>query len=129
MQLIPTIEKKKLIKGYSHPISAQEISEGLFCVPQYQELKIQFYEAWSPYYPEAVKNKIKLRIFEIEYSNNGNFPSYWTIKVSPLPQSYRNEANKYLINIALPKMKLWLENVEISVIEDKKRTNYTNRWH
>jgi|WetSurMetagenome_2_1015567.scaffolds.fasta_scaffold29703_2 hypothetical protein len=133
MQLIPTRRKEKLPQGYSYPIGAQEISEGLFGVPQYQELKISFHSMWGISFTSHEALKKKLKILKISY--NSRFISShdlamrvpllprWYIKIHPLPKNYKQSANEYLINIALPKIKKWLINLEHTV-KDKKRTNF-----
>lgn len=123
MQLIPTRYKAKIPQEYSHPIGTQEISEGLFGVPQYQKLEISFSSVRSGYYRNMIQKERKINIFKISYSPRAIYIPTWNITISPLPQSYKQNANEHLVNITLPKIKKWLFNLE-NIDKDEKRTDF-----
>ncbi len=124
MELIPTKHKEKIPKGFSYPIGAKDLSEGLKGVPQYINFELWYRVKdtfWASKYHEKVKAKEPIRVIQVEYyrsrvnrstpkdwEESGHCDPKWTIRVYGLPSEYRAETKKQIIANALPKIREWL---------------------
>jgi hypothetical protein len=108
MQLITTIRKEKLPKGYSYPLGAEALSRALTGVPQYSMLSITFNwrdTFWASDYQANLKALGRIKIVELN-----PWGLDWRIFVNAIPVDQSHEARAQLISVGLETLKSQLND-------------------
>ncbi len=127
MDLIPTLHKDKLPKGFSYPVGAKEISDAMTNAPQYALMRLVFHDRdtfWASEFKERIRNNKVVKVIEIEYIRShaytgapkhfvesGHFEPKWTVSVYALPTEYRHDVNMAIKNFAIPIYVSWLHEI------------------
>lgn len=125
MEILRTLYKEKIPKGFSYPIGAEKISEALFEAINGDECEIRFSvrdDFWASSFNQRIKDELPLRIFQLIYSqphtnhsssqsmiDGGYYDQKWKIEVNAVPTKYVSSAKRLLIN-ELSEASLWLNN-------------------
>ncbi|KHD06519.1 hypothetical protein PN36_10820 [Candidatus Thiomargarita nelsonii] len=114
MEIIKTRYKKKLPKGKSYPIGAEEISQELKGIPQYSEIEIAFSiqdEFWASKYNKKLKEGGDIEVLEVHFG----VPFYeWIIYVHSVPSEHKSTAKRQILDLVLPKLAKELKNIGIN---------------
>jgi hypothetical protein len=93
LELIRTIRKEKLPKGFSYPVGAEAISTVLVDVPQFRELAIYFSwkdTFWASKYNAKIRAAGKVTIVDVHFWRE------WRMSVHAIPSEHSASARAQL---------------------------------
>jgi hypothetical protein len=119
IELIPTRYKSKLSSALSWPIGAEELSAGLFEVPQFSELETTF-SFWGARDIATAQTTEWMTLVKIQYNRRprhfsdsaasierGVLERHWPITVQPVLRENRKKLHDGIL-LQLPKVAKWL---------------------
>lgn len=115
--LIPTLSKSKIPQSLSYSIGAERISQALASAAQINDLKLHFY-----FNTDLSLRRGHYEFLRVEYLNGVSPAEDWPVKalysrpaqyrweivVQPVHRVFRNKANRYSADFALPQISRWL---------------------
>jgi hypothetical protein len=109
MELIPTLSKAKLPKGYSYPVGAEALSAALRGVPQYPDISILFSwrdTYWASKYQTKLKAAGRIDLIALHFNSASPWQAAgWSICVHAVPLEHAQKAREMVARVALPALR------------------------
>ena len=113
--IIPTSYRSKISHELSHPVGAEKISIALASTTQLHELVVHFSSDYRNLVRSGNYTILSVRYFgatkRLGLLSSSGIPliNKWQINVSPVPRILRHKTHQYILDVALPTMKQWLD--------------------